>query len=79
MATNVCSGPPINFDIARFKTDGVIFITMMNFQAQTFRNDLLQKYDYLKITQQQAYQLQEIPEEYANMHQNANQYNGHQF
>lgn len=51
MATTVCSGPPINFDIARFKTDGVIFITMMSFQVQTFKNDLLQKYEYLKITQ----------------------------
>ena len=57
MATTVCSGPPSNFDIARFKTDGVIFITMMNFQAQTFKADLLQKYDSLKITSQQAYQL----------------------
>jgi hypothetical protein len=57
MATTVCRGPPINFDIARFKTDGLIFITMMNFQAQTFKSDLQQKYDYLKVAQQQAYQL----------------------
>ena len=31
IAINICNGPPINFDIARFKTDGIIYITMLHY------------------------------------------------
>lgn len=40
MAEQVCNGPPINFDIARFKTDGVIYITMLHCQAQAFKTEI---------------------------------------
>lgn len=69
MAEQVCNGPPINFDIARFKTDGVIYITMLHYQAQSFKKEILQKYDNLKIHWQPAQWLQEIhesPDEYPN-------------